>query len=479
MRRFRTLGWVVGLVGVLVGLGAGEVQAGIDFIEVQTTLVPLGGAGAAPGASVIVSETGQVVLVTVADDGTHIIPVELGGVATPLVYSYEDGPVGPVSATFGPNGDVLLRGAAGDPRAPLGVTARIALDGTVVWETPDTGFSETDAYVGLYEAPVGPIVWSGTRQRVLIFSRSSFQVAPVSQASALFEFDGAVREPSVLFGTEYIGATLGNALRTPQGKFLVYYLSENDVGARFFIYDGIETITAWRPEGGDWTQRIVYLVKYDPDGNLILLWNDVATSDQPGRLTKLDPDGKLVWEQELGGAIEVIDPEAGTPIEVTMGRPVFMVTASSEVVLLRQAGPTFVFDVRSTEDGSALGFSDFFQLTEHAVYDLAFLEGSEHDYLLSTVDSEDPEHNHLLQVRLTFNDDPVVIHDPDGTVGNNGGIGENNGGPLVDDPNDMDEDDGPPHPRVGCACSTRSGSPVEVVGALLLALALGWWRRRS
>lgn len=466
-------GWLSWAVAVGLVLCGAQAQAGIDFIEVQTTLVPLG-ADAAPGGQLLVSERGQVVLMTAGMDGVHVIPVELGTGGTLFVYPLGDDWVDPVSATFGPGGDLLLRASGKLEMKPVGATARLTLEGAMVWETPDAAFAETDAYVGLYEEAVGPVVWSGTRQRVLIFSRSSFQVAPVSQGTGLFEFNGEVRQPSVLFGTEYIGATLGNALRMADGQFLVYYLSQNDVGARFFVYDGLESLSQWRPEGGDWTQRIVYEVKLDPDGNLILLWNDVATSTEAGHLTKLDAEGKLLWEVALAGAIDIADPETGMQVEATMGRPSFMVTASSELVLLRRAGPSAVFDVRSTEDGSPLGFSDFFELTDRTVYDLAFLNGSAHDYVVSTVDSEDPEHNYVLQVRLLLNDDPVVVKEPDNNAVNNGAT---NNGPLVDDP-DAGDGDRPPRPSVGCACSAGDGRPADLAGLLGLLCGVWLWRRR-
>jgi hypothetical protein len=373
--------------------------------------------------------------------------------------------VEPLAATFGPGGSVLLRGQSGAFGEEVGLTAQVNLDGTVGWERSDAEFGEAEGFVGRYVGASGPIVWSGSRQRVLIFSEASFDVAPVSQGTTLFDFNGQLRSPSVLFGTEYVGATLADALVRPDGLFLVYYLSQNDVGARFFVYDGLETIQAWRPEGGDWTQRIVHRVSFDPAGHLVLLWSAVGAPDSAGRLTKLDPEGKLLWEVDLAGAIEVEDPESGASSLGRLELPQFMVTASEEIVLLRRAGGSFVFDVRASSDGSPLGFTGFGELTDELVFDLDFLTGSERTYLVSTASPEDPGFTTLLQVQLQLNDESVEILDPDAAPEpEEPGAGGNNG--------EAPRDEGSARAAAGCACETPGRPPGFAGGLALLPLGL-------
>ncbi len=465
------------VVALLAGFGGAVAEAGVVFEEVQTTPVAIPD-GVSPAARIAVSSEGRVVLVTASMNGAHLYPVALGqGAEREIVYTYQDFPALPVSFGFGPGGDLLLR-AAIEPQDldPFGVTTRLSLDGNVVWEQPDSAFADTEAYIGRYEGAAGPIAWSPIVQRVLIFSAANFQIAPVSQGSMLFEFNGDVRVPSILFGDEFIGATLNNALATPDGNFLVYYFSQNDRGTRFFLYDGRESVSFFEPEGGDWANREVFRVNYDPAGNLVLLWVELADSGDrsKARLTRLDPEGKLLWEQDLAGSIEVEfeDPETGMLKKelAQMQRPFFMVTASEEVVLIRQAGPTFVFDVRGSDDGKPLGFYDFSLITGNSVFDLVFLNGSDRNYLLSTANNDEPGFNQLLQVKLTVNEDPVVIDDmnngqePEGEV-NNDPFGEPEPEPAAEPPTKPDI------PEVGC-CATIPGRSSPAPWALI-ALAIG------
>ncbi|MEO1269328.1 MAG: MYXO-CTERM sorting domain-containing protein [Myxococcota bacterium] len=469
--------WAVVLAaGILHMVYPAQSQAGVEFIEIQVTTIPVG-EGVNPGARILVSDEGDVVLVTVGMDGARLLPVDLGTGASEIVYAYSgqpDVPFVPVSWTFGPGGDILLRGnSVISDQEELGVTARIELDGTVNWEQPDTAFSASAEYLGLYVNATGPVVWSPLAQRVMVFTTASFEVAPVSQASMLFEFNGDVRIPSVVFGDQFVGATLANALPTPDGQYLVYYFAQNDIGARFFVYDGRETVTNLTPEGGDWTQRIVYLVEYDPQGNLILLWNGLDDSSDPtkARLTKITPDGSLAWEINLAGIL----PDVG-PLE----RPSFMVSADDEIVLLRRSGETFFFDIRDTRDGSPLGFFDFSELTDLAVFDLKFLKTSDRNYLLTTVDVDNPERIELLQVQLTLNDEPVVIEEPqesNGTANNNGttGLPDSGTGPINADAGTDTGGSNTPDVDAGCGCTSvhTPPSPMYPLGLVLGMIGLG------
>jgi hypothetical protein len=461
----RQRGWLAGVV-VVAALWGGEAWAGVGFDRVQVTEVSVP-SGALPSAALVTDEEGAVFLLSNPPGGAvFLIPVTLGeGAGEAIKYEYGEEPVALGSWTFGPEGDFLLRGNTLTPEGePLGVTARVTRQGEVKWEVPDSNFSGSEEFIGRYVQATGPVVWSPIAQRALVFTEASFDVAPVSQGTMLFEFNGDVRDPSVLFGEEYIGATLNNALRTPQGKFLVYYYSQNDRGTRFYIYDGVSNISLFTPEGGDWGRRVVYQVQYDPSQNLILLWNELDDESNPiaSRLTKLDPEGKLLWEVDLSGSIplEVEDPVTGLPVQMSFDllRPVFLVAAEGEVVLLRQAGEGFFFDVRAGDDGSPAGFFDFFALTENQVFDLKFLPGSEGNYLLSTVNPDrDDLVNELLQVKLVYNNSPVVIGE---NVNNDGGqlnnLGGENNGPIAEEP---EGEARPKIPEVGCGCA-QPGSRV-------------------
>ena len=478
--------WVVGLWALCQG-GAAWAGAGFEVAETTTVQIP---EGANPGARFLIDEAGAVFMTTVGAEGTWVLPVTLGeGADGAWSYQHEGLRVEPVSFAFGPGGDLLLRGNAtpetNDP--PFGVTARVTRAGEPVWETSDLLFAGDSEFLGTYAEAVGPVVWSPLAQRAMVFSTSSFEVAPVSQASMLFELNGQVRDASVTFGDQYIGATLNNALRTPSGKFLVYYFSQNDRGTRFYLYNGVSTIEAFRPEGGDWTKRAVYFVRYDFAGNLILIWNDLADDADPvlgvtrTKMTKLDPDGKLLWETDLSGSIsvDVIDPVLMMPAteQVDLLRPVFVVVGAQEVVLLRQAGQGFFFDVRSSSDGAPKGFIDFFSLTEDGVYDFAYLNGSQGRYLLSTVNEDDPTVNQVLAVDLVLNDTPVAIgpNVNNGPAPNNSGAANNGGGPLVDPDADPETPDIPTASEAICGCGSLAaparGWPWALAGVLGLFLA--------
>ncbi len=438
-------------------------EAGVIFDTVRSTSLAIPEGVSAQGR-LLIAEDGEVFLLSVSQDFAEVLGVELGS-ETPSRYSYAHMglPVVPSEASFGPDGDILLRGTTmPNVLDPYGITVRMTREGEVVWEQPDEAFSASEDYLGIYEAAVGPVVWGPFSQRVMVFTRSNFQVAPVSQGSLLFEFNGDVRVPSVTFGSQFIGATLNNALTTPDGKFLVYYFSENDRGTRFFTYDGLGNQEFFEPEGGDWTKREVYSVDYDDNDNLILLWDDLEDSSDrtTAKLTKLDPEGKLLWETDLSGSItlEIADPEAmeirDEPFDLLT--PTFMVVGTEEIVLLRQVGEGFFFDVRSSEDGEPLGFFDFFALTENTVIDLAFLSGSTRTYLAATVNAEEPGKTSLLEIELDFNATPVVIGG-----GTNNDPGPENPGPG-DDPFPV-EDMREPVPEVpSCICTqqnTRPGMP--------------------
>lgn len=473
----------------LLSLAASPALAGVEFETVQITDVEKP-EGVSPGGGLVISPEGKVVLLGAGPDGAYMTPLTLGqGSDGDIVYNVEDVPVAPSSAIFGPGGDLLMRGTVQvePPGEPVGVTARFSLDGELVWEQLDGAFSDDEDYLGIYVGEAGPIAWSPIAQRVLIFTASSFEVAPVSQGTMLFEFNGDVRVPSVTFGNEFIGATLNNALTTPDGKFLIYYFSQNDRGTRFFIYDGIQTVSIFEPEGGDWASREVFHVEYDPSQNLILHWVDLADSgdNTKARLTKLDPEGKLLWESDLAGSlsIEIADPETEMieTLPFDMLRPVFMVAAAEEVVLLRQVGPNFFFDVRDGATGEPLGFFDFFALTENAVFDLAFLNGSDREYLLSTAKSgDDGPITQIVQVRLTLNDQPVVIGentDNNGVVdGNNDAVGNNDGGPLVDP--EAEPEDVPDVPDCGCVTPGRAPRRAPLLLVVCLGVVVLGLRRR-
>lgn len=450
-------------------LGLGTASAGIGFDTVQNTVVALP-QGVSPEGSLLIDEQGQVFFLSASfTQGAALIPVELGqGGGEALFFTFEGEAVELTSALFGPEGDFLLRGntlpSQGDA---VGFTARVDRQGEVNWAVSDAAFSEDPEYVGSYQGAVGPMVWSPLAQRVMIFTQSSFDVAAVSQATMLFEYNGDVRDPSVLFGEEYIGATLNNALATPDGEYLVYYYSQNDKGTRFFLYNGVSRISYFEPEGGDWRERVVYQLQYDPSGNLVLLWNELEDEQDPtkARLTKLDPEGKLLWEQDLSGSLtlEVEEPMTGLTIDqdFDMLRPVFMVAAQDEVVLVRQVGQTYFFDVREGEGGQPAGFYNFFGLTENLIYDLNYLKGSDRNYLLTTVNPDSSGEIELLQVQLVLNDLPVLIG---GNTNNDVDPGDNNG--LPQEP----EGDLVPTkpPEIGCGCSTPA-RPASGWGWLALA----------
>jgi MYXO-CTERM domain-containing protein len=440
--------------------GPGVADAGINFGSAQTTAVVLP-EGVSPAALLLVDAEGEVFLQSSSNSqGATFIPVELGqGGGQPLFYTFEGASVALTSVIFGPEGDLLLRGNSQPEQGDaVGFTARVARDGQVGWEVSDAAFYDDPEYIGAYVQATGPLVWSPLAQRVMIFTESSFEVAPVSQATMLFEFNGDVRDPSVLFGEEYIGASLNSALTTPDGKYLVYYYSQNDRGTRFFLYNGVSSISYFEPEGGDWMNRVVYQVQYDPSGNLLLLWSelDQEADVTQARLTKLDPEGKLLWEEDFD-----------------MLRPVFMVAAQEEVVLVRQVGNTYFFDVREGEDGQPVGFYDFFALTENQIYDIKYLPGSDRNYLLSTVNPDDASQTEVLQVELLINDLPVSIG---GNTNNDVDPGQGDG--LPQEP----EGDLVPTkpPEVGCGCSTPAspdtGRGLGWLGAA--SLLAFWWRRR-
>jgi hypothetical protein len=451
-------------------------QAGVEFVEIQTTTLSIP-AGASAKLRLQVSADGDVAALTAGPESTYLITAELGTGSTSTPYLFDGEAVVPFAATFGPSNDLIFRGVAGADM-PVGVTTRMTLGGELVWEQPDSAFFDDESYLGVYQGPVSPMAWSPTAQRALIFTESSFEVAAVSQGSLLFEFNGDVRVPSITFGTEYIGATLANVMTMPNGKFFIYYFSQNDVGARFFTYDGISSISNWQPEGGDWTQRVVYFVQYDSAGNLVLLWNDLvdAADGAKAHLTKLDPSGRLLWDSDLSGSIEVeVD---GVSERADMARPQFMVTGDDEILLLRAVGQAFYFDVRSSADGSPLGFYDFTKLTDNDVYDLVFLKQSDRNYLLSTVDPEaSAPDTELLQIRLVVNDDPVEVLPPT----NNPVAPVNNGannGPIEGPPSEEPEP-AIPRPSVGCGCVTPASTPApDFWGLFVSALALGLVARR-
>ncbi len=457
MRRSSGAVVAAAVAAAAVGLSAAEARAGLDLVVVGEVRVSVGEGGSG-GARLLVSPEGEVALWTQGSDGAHLVGVsgDVGG--APVVYTFEGSPVEPLAASWGPGGSVMLRGQVMGPAGVEGVSAQVGLDGVVAWEQGDRDFAAAEGYVGVYTGPAGPILWSPTRQRVLIFSAASFEVAAVSQGTTRFDFNGELRSPSVLFGTEYVGAALSDALVRPDGRFLVYYLSQNDVGARFFVYDGLETLQTWRLEGGDWTARIVRQVRFDPAGSAYLTWTTPEDPQGPGRLTKVDVEGRLQWEVDLSGAAPLADPESGAVSAVTLGEPVFMVAAAGEVALLRRAGSTLIFDARSSEDGSPLGFADLFGVTENLIFDLAAQHGAERTYLLSTARVDDPGHTHLLRLEVQLNDDPVVVEEP--------GLG-NNGAPS------MDDEDAAARPEIhGCGCEVGGASPGGLLLGLLAALGL-------
>lgn len=466
-------------------LAPDHAHAGIEFVVVQLTPVALSD-GTSPAAQILVSNTGDVTLITSGAGGTHILPVTLGqGQDADITYTFNELPLAPTSWTLGPEGDLLLRGNV-QPTLDtlLGVTARVDLgDGSVVWEQPDEAFSESPDYIGRYNQGTGPIAWSPDAQRVLVFSQSDFDIAPVSQGSMLFEFNGDVRVPSITFGDQYIGAVLARALTTPDGEFLVYYFAQNEVGARFYLYDGRDSVSFWTPEGGDWTQRVVYLIDYAPDGNLFLVWSELG-DDAPVRMSKIDPEGKLLFDVDLSGNIPVADPQTGEKIGADLERPQFMVTADEEIVLLRAAGPSFVFDVRDASNGDPLGFKDFGELTDKPVYDLEYLQQSDRNYLLTTTDPENDNALEILQVQLSFNSDPVVIGGADNNGSGNSGQpgGTNNNDPI--NPGGGGDGSGSNDPDVdtGCGCAVPAAPSPDLPAPLaLVALAavLIVSRRRS
>lgn len=466
------------LLGVCCFLMTQVATAGVEFEEVAVWNVELAD-GVSASARLLVDEEGAAFLTTSSQSAAYVYRVGPEGALQEISYQYNgETPVEPVSFGFGPDGDLLVRGNAMEVGSePLGVTARLTREGELVWETPDFDFYEEDDYIGVYQQAVGPVVWSEAAQRLLVFSESSFEIAPVSQGTMIRGIDGLVRDASVTFGDQYIGAELNNALLTPNKRFLIYYFSTNDRGTRFFEYDGASNISFFRPEGGDWTSRVVHSVEYDVNKNLVLLWSDLVDESDAAKskLTKLDPEGKLLWETDLSGSIPVTvaDPETGLAVEVQgdLLRPVFMVVGEREIVLLRQAGQEhFLFDVRSSEDGTPLGFSDFFALTENSVFDLKYLPGTDRNYLVSTANSNNPSVNEVLQIQLKLNDAPVLIGDPDGEPENNGVTDPENNGPLVDP--DAEPENPPSIPEVGCGCETPGKrAPVQGPALWLVVLA--------
>lgn len=468
----------VAVVTCLVFAPSGRAFAGIEFIEVQTTTVAIP-PGSNPALHLQISPDGDVAALTAGADSAHLIRVELGSGSSSVPYLYDGQTITPFAATFGPHDDLIFRGIAGT-QMPVGVTTRMTLEGEVVWEQPDSAFFDDDSYLGVYQEPATPMAYSPTAQRVMIFTTSAFEVAPVSQASLLFEFNGDVRVPSMTFGTEYVGATLANALTMPNGQFLIYYFSQNDVGARFFTYDGLSSISTWQPEGGDWTERIVYFIQYDSAGNLVLMWNDLsdAADDSKAHLTKLDPDGGLIWESDLSGSIEV--EAGGLTGRADMARPQYMVTGDDEILLLRAVGEGLYFDVRASSDGTPVGFFDFTKLTDNDVYDLVFLKGSDRNYLLSTLDpdAETPE-NQVLQVQLRVNAEPVEVLPPTNNPVATNNNAANNGPIEGPPPNDAEGDI--PTPEIGCGCVTLTAHGPSGQGGLFVAalgLVLALVRRR-
>ena len=477
---------------------ASPAWAGIAFETVQTTTIPLT-EGVRPDGRILVDAAGETFYISRSEEdagfGAYLYRAQLGGDGhTQIVYNYDNTPTQATSWTFGPGGDLVLRVLVTPPDEamvdPYGATVRMARDGTLGWEIPDANFAMQDEFIGTYVGPAGPVAYSPIAQRMLVFSQASFEISAVSQGSLLFEFNGDVRDPSIVFGEEYIGATLNSALATPDGKFLVFYFSENRRGTRFFVFDGISNVEFFRPEGGDWMQRRVYQLQFDPDGNIIILWSEL--DEEPdvlkARLTKVAADGTLLWETDLAGSTEITLADAETGEEMTtveaLLRPVFMVSGADEIVLLRQAGPTFVADARSGADGSALGFQDFFTITDLAITDLVVLNGSESQFLLNTFDPEDPTSVGLLQVKLTRNDDPVVItnngapnNGDNNGVDNNGSADAGTDGPFGPRP-DADSGD-PSQPNVGCDCAVSSSSAnwpaVLLIGFVMMVVA----RRRS
>ncbi len=480
-------------------LTASTAMAGIEFSTVQTTVIPLP-EGVRPDGRILVDAQGETFYITRSEEdtgfGAYLYKAELGGQNhTQIVYNHAETPTQATSWTFGPAGDLVIRALVTPPREamedPYGVTARLTRDGNLIWEVPDENFAQQDDFIGTYVGPAGPVAYSPIAQRLLVFSTASFEISNVSQGSLIFEFNGDVHDPSIVFGEEYIGATLNSALATPDGKFLVFYFSENRRGTRFFLYNGVANVDFFRPEGGDWMQRRVYQLQYDSDGNIIILWSEL--DEEPdvlkARLTKVTSDGTLLWETDLAGSTEVTieDPEGGGMMTTTepLRRPVFMVSGSDEIVLLRQAGMSFVADARSGEDGSALGFQDFFSLTDLAVTDLVVLNGADSEFLLNTFDPEDPTSAQLLQLKLTRNDDPVVItnngapnNGANNGVDNNGSADAGTDGPFGPRP-DADSGD-PSQPDVGCDCtvtgsSANSWPAVLLIGLVMMVVA----RRRS
>ena len=266
-----------GAVLFLSMLTASQALAGIEFSTVQTTVIPLP-EGVRPDGRILVDGQGDTFYITRSDDdtsfGAYLYRADLGGEDhTQIVYNYAETPTQATSWTFGPGGDLVLRGLVTPPieamTDPFGVTARITRDGDLMWEVPDENFAQQDEFIGTYVGPAGPVAYSPIAQRLLVFSTASFEISDVSQGSLIFEFNGDIHDPSIVFGDEYIGATLNNALATPDGKFLIFYFSENRRGTRFFLYNGVANVEFFKPEGGDWMQRRVYTLQFDPEGNII------------------------------------------------------------------------------------------------------------------------------------------------------------------------------------------------------------------
>lgn len=467
--------------------------AGIEFEEVQTTMIPLS-EGVRPDGRILVDAEGDTFYISRSQEdegfGAYLYRADLGGTEhTEIVYNFQETPTQATSWTFGPGGDLCLRVLVTPPQEadidPFGATVRMTRDGDVNWEVHDEAFGQDEDFIGSYVGPAGPIAYSPVAQRLLVFSEASFEISGVSQGSLLFEFNGEVRDPSIVFGEEYIGSTLGSAVATPDGKFLIFYFSTNQRGTRFFLFNGISDVEFFRPEGGDWMQRRVYQVQVDPDSNYIILWSELDEEQDVSRaqLTKIAPDGTLIWSTDLAGSTEITlqDPMTGEMMTTTevLERPVFMVSGK-DILLLRRAGPTFVADARSGEDGSALGFQDFFSITDLAITDLVFLNGSDSDFLLNTFNPEDPTAVGLLQVRLTVNEDPVVItnngapnNGANNGVDNNGSADAGTDGPFGPRP-DADSGD-PSQPDVGCDCAVTSSSAnwpaVLLIGFVMMFVA--------
>jgi MYXO-CTERM domain-containing protein len=472
-----------------------DALAGIEFSTVQNTTVPLP-EGVRPDGKIFVDPEGEVFLITRSDEevgfGTYIYKLELGGENHEQVIHYTHGDywTQALSWTFGPEGDIAFRAVSVPPQEanldPYGITIRMTRAGDIVWEVPDDDFAQQEEFIGRYEGPAGPIVYSPIAQRFLVFSAASFDIAPVSQGSLLFEFNGDVRDPSVVFGENYIGAELNNALATPDGKFLVFYFSANTRGTRFYRFDGIANIEYWQPEGGDWMNRRVYQLQFDPDQNVLILWGelDEEMDATKSKMTKLDAEGNFLWETDLAARTEVTlinpDTEEEETFDVALSRSVYTITATDEIVMIRPGEVAWILDVRSNETGELLGFEQLSNLSDFFITDFAFLNGTESEYLLTTIDGEDPTKSEMLQLKLEVNDDPVVITNNGANNSDDAGVGDSGSADVGNNEPDTDSG-GSGQTDVGCDCSTTAPrgqwpAAFALFGMLLMLVAR---RRRS